>query len=518
MDHCSNFRAITPIAVLSAWMSAIEWGSMRFDTAQNMRLEQRMKLSPRMIQAMEILQLPLMALQERIEAEMVSNPVLEMREDSGDTEVNSSEDVAEVPAEQALVVQDNENQAEDFARLDSFNNEYEPDVWNGDDYRPARVSQGDRDPKMDAMANAPAPGQSLYDYLMEQWAFVEADPLVLAAGRVIIELIDDDGYLREPLENLLSRTNEPITQDHLRQALALVQSLEPTGVGARNLKECLLLQLAALEREGAEVSLERELVRSFLREIEMNHLPLIARKTSNSLERVKGAIEHLSHLNPRPGRLIGEHGAPAIIPDILVDLDEQGEPIITMTDGHVPSLHISKSYRRMARDGKIDRGAKTFLQRNIRSAQWLIGAIQQRRDTVYRVAVEVFRVQKEFFEHGQAALKPLPMSEVAEKVGVHVATVSRAVAGKYVQTPRGIFPLRIFFSGGVTTAGGEDMAWDAVKAKLREVVDAEDKSKPLSDDELATALQKEGIQIARRTIAKYRKLLNIPPARQRRQY
>ncbi len=479
-----------------------------------------MKLAPRMIQAMEILQLPLLGLQERIETELASNPVLEVREPAVDEADPSVEAQAtEAPPEQDLVVKDDASQAEDFQRLDSYQNEYEPDVWSGDDRprRPRAAADG-RDPKMDAMANAPAPAQSLYEYLVDQWAFVETDPATRSAGGLIIQRLDGDGYLRESLEDLPGKTNDPVSLATLAEALALVQGLDPTGVGARDLKECLLLQLAAKQAAGEDVALECELVRSFLRDIEMNRLPLIARKMGQTVGCIKQAVERLSRLNPRPGRLIGEQSVPVIRPDIMVELDENEQVVISMTDGQLPALYISRAYRRMVRDGRLDRTAKDFVQKNIHSAQWLIGAIQQRRRTVHRVAEEVFAVQKGFFEGGEAALKPLPMADIAGKVGVHVATVSRAVAGKYVQTPRGIFPLRMFFSGGTTTAGGDNLAWDAVKAKLRDIIDAEDKASPLKDDELVMKLAEAGINIARRTVAKYRKLMGIPPRQQRKQF
>jgi RNA polymerase sigma-54 factor len=236
------------------------------------------------------------------------------------------------------------------------------------------------------------------------------------------------------------------------------------------------------------------------------------------VEEIKDAIANLSHLNPRPGRLVGWREVPRILPDIVVSLDDDGEVVISMSDGNTPRLRISRAYRRLFRNKQTERNVREFLKKNIRSAQWLVDAIQQRRSTVRRVAEEVFAVQRDFLDHGREALKPLPMLNVAEKVGVHVATVSRAVAGKYVDTPRGIYPLRMFFSGGKTTSDGQDMAWDAIKAKLKEVVDNEDKDNPLNDDQLAAALKAGGIVIARRTVAKYRNLMNIPPARKRREF
>ena len=369
-----------------------------------------------------------------------------------------------------------------------------------------------------SMANAPAPTQSLGEYLHDQWRFVEVDDDIAAAGRHIIDEIDADGYCRTPLDQIAALAEKPVDMPCFHKALRLVQRLEPTGVGARDLKECLLIQLAALADAGRNVSVELALVQRHLHDIEMNRLPQIQRRSGYTLEQIKDAIGNLSHLNPRPGSLIASRVVPIIMPDVIVDVDEDGNLYVAMPDGNAPRLGISDDYRRIARDRKTGREAKQFLRNNIRSAQWLVGAIAQRRNTVRRVAEEVFNVQRDFLEHGDRALKPLPMATVADRVGVHVATVSRAVSGKYAQTPRGIFPLRMFFSGGTTRADGQDMAWDAVKAKLQDIVDGEDKSKPLNDDQLAGALSEAGLTIARRTVAKYRGLLDIPPARRRREF
>jgi len=479
-----------------------------------------MKLAPRIIQAMEILQLPMLALQERIDAELEANPVLELKNPEVDEQAPpADEEFPDDRGEHDLVVDETNGNEGDFQRLDEFEREFGPEAVEPDaPYRPPSSYSGERDAKMDAMANAPAPSESLNEHLLRQWSFVEADEAVKAAGRLILNYVEDDGYLRTPLDDLPNRTNDPVTVEDLNTALRLVQRLDPTGVGARDLVECLLLQLAAEAEAGHDVTLETEIVTRFLRDVEMNRLPQIAKRTGRTLEDIKAAIENISHLNPFPGHLIGDRSVPVIHPDAIVEIDDDGEIYVTMSDGNSPRLHISSSYRRLAKNRQTERDAKRFLQKNIRSAQWLIGAINQRRDTVRRVVGEVFLVQRDFLDKGREALRPLPMADVARKVGVHVATVSRAVAGKYVQTPRGIFPLRMFFSGGTTTKEGKDMSWDAVKAKLKEVVDNEDKARPLNDDQLAAALKEHGIDIARRTVAKYRNLMDIPPARKRKEF
>jgi RNA polymerase sigma-54 factor len=531
---------------------------MRLDQSQQLRLSQEMKLSPRMIQAMEILQLPMMALQERIEAEMESNPVLEMAETPSDEPAEPEVEYEADRGERELVVESDSGEA-DFERMDRMAAEYGEEVFDSD----ARSSGGSYDssapdPKRGAMENSAAPEESLNEYLHEQWNLMDVEEEIHKAGSLIIEHIDDDGYIRTDLQELIDLANRavaasqrmqelaeetdddeplaeaadpsqqtatdgqtpdgPYTIDIFERALREVQTLEPTGVGARNLRECLLLQLAVKEAAGEDVALPKLLVSSYLREIEMNQLPQIAKRSGKDIEAIKQGLRELSHLNPHPGHLIGQRDVPTVEPDVYVDLDSNGNAVVTMSEANVPALVINEYYRQAARNRETDKATKQFLRKNIRSANWLITAIAQRRHTIRWVAEEVFKVQRDFLEEGREALKPLPMADIAEKVGVHVATVSRAVADKYALTPQGIVPLRMFFSGGTKTADGEEMSWDAVKVKLQEVIDNEDKSKPLSDEALAEALQAEGIDVARRTIAKYRNQMNIPSARKRRQY
>ena len=285
-----------------------------------------------------------------------------------------------------------------------------------------------------------------------------------------------------------------------------------------NAQECLVLQIDAWEREkGVDLTVPRVLVTTYLHDLEMNRLPQIARKSGFTIEQINQGKDFLRHLNPRPGRLLGDTTVPAVAPDAIVERDEDtGEYSIRLTDEHTPRLYINEIYKRMAKTKSVDGKTREFIANNIRNARWLIESIEQRRNTLLRVLKVVIEAQKEFLEHGPQFMKPLPMIGVADQLGIHVGTVSRAVAEKYVQTPRGIFPLRMFFTGGTENADGEAMSWDAVKAKLGDIIANEDKCNPLSDDEIVIKLKEMGIELARRTVAKYRKIANIAPARRRK--
>ena len=284
----------------------------------------------------------------------------------------------------------------------------------------------------------------------------------------------------------------------------------------RDLAECMALQLVS---ETEDRSLEIELVKNHLKDIEMNRYPLVAKRTGKSIAVIQEAVKVISRLDLRPGLQVGRHETPYIMPDIIVDYDEDNDTYTArLSDGSSPNLRINTMYAKMVKQGKLPQDAKEFLQNNIRSARWIIESIEQRKTTLLRVVHHVLKSQREFFDHGPQHLRPLPMVDVADVLGIHVGTVSRAVSGKYMQTPIGIYPLRSFFSGGIETAGGESVSWDAIKAKLREIVDHEDKKNPWNDDQLAAELTKRGLTVARRTVAKYRSILNIPPARRRKQF
>lgn len=493
---------------------------MKLSMTGQMRMEQKMKLAPRMIQSMEVLQLPMLALQEKIEAELNSNPVLEIAENLEESSESLSNELPEISQERELVVREDSDYIDDFQRLENIKDDFGEYIGSDEPFsykvsRPS-VAGGEEDKKMEALQNTAAQQLSLHDYLKEQWRMVEADKEVKTAGDLIIDYLDEKGYLSVRLEQLHNKDKNGFGMEHLQKALELIQKLEPAGVGARDLRECLLIQMRQFPDD---MSFEMRLVLECWDELLENHLPLIAKKLNCPLEQVNRAIERMSKLDTSPGLLVGRSENHPITADVIVEPDEHDGYIVRLAETKLPNLRVSEFYQKMAHDRRIDEQTRQFLQKNIRSAQWFMDAIRQRKQTLLRVASAIVKHQKDFFDKGKLYLKPLPMAAIAQEVGVHIATVSRAVSGKYMQCPQGILPLRSFFSGGMEDAEGQEHSWDAVKAKLQEIVDKEDKSNPLSDDEIREKLMAEGMgNIARRTVAKYRKLLNIPTARLRKKY
>jgi len=490
-----------------------------------MRLSQQLKLAPRMIQSMEVLQLPLLALQEKIETELNSNPVLEQFEDADEDAQNSQEQQnqqqAEALEDKELVVNDDSNNVEDFQRLDNIS---DGDTGYDDymdksvslNYSRSRVSSGDPDKKLQAIQNTAALERSLNDDLIDQWRLVEADDNIKTAGSLIIDYINRKGYLTVRLEQLYNKDRHDFGIEVFYNALALVQKLDPPGVGARDLGECLLIQIA---QQPEDMSFERLLIENHMDQLLENKLPQIAKKMKCPVEQINAAIQRLSKLDMSPGLQVGRDENYPITADVIVHSNDDGNYAVLLVDTHIPNLRVNNFYSQMAKSRDINTKTREFLQQNIRSAQWLMDAIQQRKQTLLKVATVIVAHQSEFFEKGKLHLKPLPMALVAEQVGVHIATISRAVAGKYIQCSQGVLPLRGFFSGGTEDTNGQARSWNAIRAKLQQIVDAEDKAKPLNDDQLRDKLIETGIEnIARRTVAKYRKLLNIPAARFRKKY
>ncbi|HEX2971070.1 MAG TPA: hypothetical protein VHP11_01985, partial [Tepidisphaeraceae bacterium] len=417
---------------------------------QSMRPELRQLLTPRMIQSMEILQLPLMSLEERIAEELQNNPVLELAEsdaeDAGTVAIQNeeherAEDLGD--SERPMVVKEDDSQAADFDRLAKLSDYLENEEFYTNAPNTYRVGgeDGERDKKLDAMNNTAARGEPLAEALLRQWAFVQCSPGVYAAGEAIIYYIDADGYLRTDLEVIQKEWKTPLSLEDLKAAVALVQTLEPSGIGARDLRECILLQLDSIEEdeelaEGHDFELERKLVSDHLKDLEMNRYPQIARKLGREIPEIQAAVKNLARLHPHPGRLIGGEDPPSITPDATIYFDEEtGKYEVRMTHDRTPNLYISSMYRKMLKERSCDKKTREFLANNVRNARWLIESIEQRNSTILRVIKAVVEAQKDFFDKGPEHLKPLPMIQVADQLGIHVATVSRAVSEKWIQTP-----------------------------------------------------------------------------------
>ena len=421
-----------------------------------------------------------------------------------------------------------------------------------------RVSSDEEDSKLAAMQNTAASPESLQEHLIHQLALLDLEDDVREHCESIIYSLDGNGYLLYPLDEIFNPNGEALSESvmgaigetvvgdallepggvspveavidgvgksvftpeneelmsKVAQALNIVQSLEPTGVGCRDIQECLLLQIPP----GRENDLPRTLIQNHLEDLEQNRLPKIAKETGCSIEDIKDAIAFVQQeLTPRPGSEFSIAENHYVIPDILIEyVDDKYE--IRLEDGYVPRLLISPTYARMLKDANCDAATKDFVLKKIQSARWLIEAIEQRRSTVYKIANEIVTQQRDFFDKGIAYLHPLKMQEVAERTGVHVSTVSRAISGKYLQTDRGIYAMKYFFTGGLDSDDGGQVSTKSVKQSLVEIIEKEDKKNPLSDEEIVARLKEKGMNISRRTVTKYRKQLRIPSSRQRREY
>ena len=480
---------------------------MKFETRQTHQTSQQLKLAPRIIQSMEILQLPIPALEEKIAQELESNFALELDEPEPQDDV-----------------QDEANEEDsEFSRLDAFEQESGA-AFN--DSPPAQATvNSDRDPKLDAFSNIRARNKSLLESLLQQWSFAEVSGYISDIGTQLIHEIDADGFITQQDEFLLKQITEAlnveVSKTQLQESFAALHHwLDPPGIAARSLQESLLIQIDTFRQDDAQGWDDvRLLVEQHLEDLIDNRIPKIAQATSLSINRIKTAISRMHELTLSPASLIATERVLPVIPDAMIEFDDSTDSyIVGIKEGNLPPLRISKAVEPLLKESKGDEETCQFIQRNVNAARWIIEAVSQRKNTLFRVAEVVAKKQRDFFDQGDAYLRPLPMIEVADMLGIHVATVSRAVADKWVQTPRGIYPLRKFFSSGTGSANDGDMSWEAVKTRLQQIIDSEDTKKPYSDESLASKLRQQGIDIARRTVVKYRQQLGIPAARLRKTF
>ncbi|HTO93821.1 MAG TPA: RNA polymerase factor sigma-54 [Bacteroidota bacterium] len=468
-----------------------------------------MKLSPQQVQYLKMLQLPTLALEQKIKAELEMNPLLE---EGFDEELETAQEPeTDAAAETAETTEaQKEKEEEDSYSIDDFMN----DELTGHKVREPFDSEEREDlPLADAVP--------MYQRLLEQFSLLNLDDEELLTGQEIIGNIDEDGYLRRDLAAIVQDINlthgTQITLERAEETLRMIQRLDPVGIGARSLQECLIVQLEADRADPALKALALRVLSDCYDDFTMRHFEDLAKKLAVTTDELKKVIELIQRLNPKPGE--GEFSAQEnyVVPDFIVSKSEE-DFIITLNDRNIPPLRINRAYKELMSKRKkngVSTEAKDFIRQRFEAAKWFISSIHQRRETMLKVMRTIVEKQRDFFETGEG-LRPMIYKDIAEVIMMDISTISRVVNSKYVQTDYGVFPLRHFFSDAISTADGDEVSNKEVKRKLRTLIDAEDPLRPLSDHKLAELLNGEGLNIARRTVAKYREAMLIPVARLRR--
>ncbi|HUF26260.1 MAG TPA: RNA polymerase factor sigma-54 [Gemmatimonadaceae bacterium] len=488
---------------------------MKPGLSQSTQLKQELKINPRLYQAMDLLYMPLLDLQQHLKQELLNNPFLELVEPEEDEDEEDGVEVETATQEQTEKETSDEIDWEEIL-LDGFDaggrrEEHEEREY----YEPVTVDTRD-----------------LGDHLRDQVTLLDLDPRQMLLADEFIGNINEDGYLACSLEEIIQGINDVVmraleasdreeddedarlySMGEADEMLATVQKLDPPGVGARDLRECLMLQL---RDAGLEQSVPFRLVRDCFEELINHRWSEISKRFGISPADVQRAADEIAKLDPKPGLMYSDSGDNYIIPDLVVEKID-GRYHIFLNDANLPRLKLSRAYQEIARDKKKFEGEnKEFISNKLNSANWMIQAIEQRRQTMLKVMNYIVERQRDFFEKGVQYLKPLTLREVAEVINMHESTVSRVTNEKFVQTPRGVLPLKFFFSSGLSTTGGEDVSARGIKAQIEKLVAEEDARHPLTDQAIVNILKEGGVQIARRTVAKYRDQLGVLSARMRK--
>ena len=461
------------------------------------RLSQRLILTPSLQQAIKLLPLTTLELAEVLEQEVMENPLLE-----------------EVPTQDAAVGDEisQEEAKEEAERTDPLK---EIDVEKFfedylDDGRERRVRSSEI-PEMQPIENTLTETPDLYDHLLWQLHMSASDELTREIGEAIIQNLDEDGMMRASVDEIANMG--PFSIEDVEKALGVIQGLDPSGVAARDLTECLRLQLKHLGLEGSPTDV---MVRDHIKQLQTHQYPEIGRQMGLTPDEVSHHLEIIRRLDPKPGMKYCPDRSTYVIPDVFV-VKEGDDYKILLNDDGLPKLRISPTYKRML-DGKEPGSEETrnYVKEKLRSALWLLKSVDQRQRTIYKVADSIVKHQRGFLDHGIAHLRPLVLRDVANDIGMHESTVSRVVANKYMHTPRGVYELRFFFHSGITSSMGEAISSVTIKDKIRKMIEGEDTARPLSDSRIAELLGADGLPLARRTVAKYREELRIPPSNLRK--
>ncbi len=477
---------------------------------QTQRLSQELRLQPQQILYYDLLQQPIFALQQRLRTELDENPVLELEE---------AEEIIEEPE---MELKEADEKGEDPIDEPEFS-DVDLDEFRNDD---ADIKLRKRSADDEEFEFAPPAVENMYDHLLQQLQLLDFNEKEKQLGEEIIGNIDDDGYLREDLAKIVEDANLSfhleMTVEDAERVLAGIQTLDPLGVGARNLRECLLVQLKSrTDIDQADRAIALRVVEEDFEDYSNHRYDQLAKKLAITPEELKIADATIKKLNPKPGEgFLLPLETSIVVPDFVVFEDENGELVITLNERDMPQVRISPKYLDMmkqARGKKTDAQTKDFLKRKLESAKWFVNALLQRRQTMTRVMQALVETQREFFTEGPDNIRPLIYRDIAERTGFDISTISRVVSAKYVQTDFGVFRLRDLFSEGLKTSDGEEVATREIKNKIKNMIEVEVKTSPLNDEKITELLNQQGYRVARRTVTKYREQLRIPPARMRRE-
>lgn len=486
---------------------------MALEIRQVQKLAQQLVMTPQLQQAIKLLQLSRLELQDMVIKELQENPALEEgpaeEAESGETpraetQTETPEPVTEPVINREISAVDKIGTLDWQEYLDTHSN-----AIHGSLTAEATADDGDAPPSWE---NSLTKKTSLEDHLIWQLRLSKISEREEAIGLYIIGNLDENGYLAFPLEEVCKATETGL--EEAEAVLKRIQFFDPVGVAARDLRECLLVQLENLELRD---SLAAKIIENHLSLLESKRYEKLARDLATTIDEIAAAAHVIASLEPKPSRGFEQDEVRTVLPDVFVE-KIGGEYVIYLNDDGVPRLRVSSLYRRMAgQEGAEEEQARQYLQEKVRAATWLIKSIQQRQQTLYRVTQSIFKFQQDFLDHGVSHLKPMVLRDVAEDIHMHESTVSRATANKYVNTPQGLFELKFFFQSGLKGGNGEDVASESVKEKIRGIIASEDPRKPHSDQHIAGLLSQESIDIARRTVAKYREAMGILPSSKRRQ-
>jgi RNA polymerase sigma-54 factor len=478
---------------------------MAMETRLSLRQSQRVVMTPLLQQAIQLLQLSTLELQEVVQKELLENPLLEELPETpeataeGQPAAESPTTPTAEPITPEVPPRENERGTDDLP--------FDLTAVMFDDHEErSLVAQEDRDDL--PFENMVRSVSSLTDHLEEQLRFATEDPTVRQIGEEIIGNLDEDGYLRAELSEVATRCN--VSVDKVEPVLAMIQAFDPPGVAARSIQECLLIQLKT-DPNPDPVSVE--IVEQHFEDLTRRRYPDIARALRLSLDRVMESVEEIMGLEPKPGRRFGGNDSRYIVPDVVVH-KMGSEYVVVLNEDGIPRLRVNSLYRSLLRNSGDE--AKQYVEQKLRSAVWLIKSVDQRQRTLRKVTQSIVKFQREFLDKGIAHLKPLSLRDVGEDIGMHESTISRVTTNKYVETPQGLFELKYFFHSGIASGDGEMVSSVSVKKMIQDLLANEDPSKPLSDQEVAQILKGRGLVIARRTVAKYREELGILPSHQRR--